>query len=239
MGKAKKPRRFRLTLFLIFLCLASAGALILMVKDINPLDNISLTRREERSASSVLLTGVKEIFRLNTVEMISKVVFPYDYVPYDMDWQQFRRVETQRPLSLREQEYKYVYRLAREIGLELEEDGSEFMVITIRLKAGFNLDNSRRLSSNTITISDDNRVTVAVPSATITDIIIDDPDETAYGYPDMAITPEQWREISQYIQTHVLSSDTAAEALRQAEERGRAFIRQSLQAAGYKEVLFR
>ena len=71
--------------------------------------------------------------------------------------------------------------------------GGEFVVITTRIILGFNIskDSSEFISFD----SEKNAVKIQLPNVEIVDVLFEDYAEAKYTYPDIGITPAEYREV--------------------------------------------
>jgi hypothetical protein len=199
------------------------------------------------SSSVATLTQVRNVLSLNTLEVVRKVVFPYDFVPAEMDWNLFLKIREKRALSLLEMTYLETYELCMDIGIDLRKKRREFVVVTAIIKAGFDLSNpvfttpeqaGSALADNYIRSESDGGVTIMMPPAVITDLIIEDADTDSYPYPDMQIGPENWKKLTSFVKGRIENETTADNILALATENGRQFLRRVFLDTGYSEVRF-
>ena len=195
-------------------------------------------RTEKTASSSVILKQVNDISRLNTIEFIYKTVFPHDLVSPDTDWKFLAgRLRSGKPLNSSELEQVAVFGIAAEAGIDLQNERYTFAVITARITAGFDISDDS--FENTLFITEEeNTIRIKMPPVTITDILIEDADSSSYDYPDLEISPEQWKTLTAILSRKLKSEAETRGILRLAEERGRNFIEQLLISAGYSEVIF-
>ncbi len=224
-------------LLLVFLLLA------------DPLFNLDfglITDKTSSSSSLIALAG-RDLMRLNTVEAIYKIVFPYDYVPARVSWKRFlERAESRRPpLSELEERYLAVYRLAKEIGIEVASKRGDFVVLTVIAKIGFDFDRlvpetgrADADSTGPISLRSDGVVVVDLPPVGITELIIDDSSRADYEYPDLRITPDGWKRLSAFVSADVAARLREDGLFDQAEVQARRFLRQFFYEAGYETVKF-
>ena len=198
--------------------------------------DLSLQREKRVSTSVAVLERVRDILNLNTVEMVYKVVFPYDFVPADMNWTLFLKQHREsRRMSPLEIGYLETYTLCNEIGIQLERKKNEFVVVTTIIKGGFDLSS---LAEHYVIVGDQNGITITMPRAIVTDFIIEDTGSEMYSYPDIDIDPERWQKISAFIQKRMINTAVSGGILQFAEENGKQFIERFFLDAGYSSVNF-
>ncbi len=82
------------------------------------------------------------------------------------------------------------------------------------------------------------RATVTLPPAVITQVRIEDIDPERYPYPEIALTPQAYREIAEFVRERATTRVLGRGLLRQAELSGRQMIEQLLLDAGIERVEF-
>ena len=227
-------------MLLLFLIIAAAGTVIYMSQDIldfnipNP-----FYRKTVTAGSTAVLEQVRDISRLNTIEFIYKIVFPHDLVDPDTDWNAIaRQLGSGKKLSFDEIEKVSVFAIAADAGIDLQKDRYSFAVVSARITAGFELEGWDP-DEEVILDSENKTAVVNLPEAVITDIVIDDEDSTNYRYPDLNVSPNQWKALTAIISGKLRREAEERGILRLAEERGRDFIEQLLLSSGFRSVEFR
>lgn len=244
MKREGKTRRSILIVFAITLFFTIAIIFVLYSERLFNID-FKFVRDKTQAESVAILTEVRDVLAINTVEAIFKTVFPFDFVPSDMDWPLFlRQVEDGRDLSLLEQSYLQAYRLCKEIGIHLERAEHEFVVITSIVKCGFDLldsiaaENSGELLNQPVFIGENQTIFLRVPDAVITDLIIEDATKEDYSYPDIAINPENWKKLVDFLDRKIREKAIEEEILEIAGENGRKLLGTMLRDAGYRQIIF-
>ena len=184
--------------------------------------------------------------RLNTLEAVYKIVFPHDFFPSDLEWRPFlRRVDSGADLSIDEVRWLEVYQLADSVGIDLTSRDNEFVVVTVTAKLGFDLDSFAEETRNVanaavgpVSVRSDGSVVVSTPHVSVTDLIIDDSERQAYPYPDVGMSPDGWRRITDYVARSVPGRLEAASLFEEAEAAGRRFLTGFFNQAGYETVYF-
>ncbi len=243
--RSRKPgpvrrRRFPLRMVLVLLILAAAAFLVITIQSGFDLNIGSLFVRTEKTASSdAVLKQVKDISRLNTIEFIYKSVFPWDLLNPEIDMEELvkRYNRSGGNLSRDEIEMLSVYGLSKQAGIDLLRDPYKFAVIQVRIKAGY--DFSEALPENMIEINPDgNSLGIRLPGIKITELIIEDSDSTDYGYPDLKVSPEQWKTLTSLMSVKVTQEAAQRGILDEADSRGREFIKELLTGTGYQNIYF-
>ncbi len=233
----------KLSLPLVLLVITAViVAVFLFVAD--PLFNldVGLIRDTGRASSTNVLLAGRELFRLNTMEVLYKFVFPYDFVPEDTDWKSLleaRKAQTEDDLTAEKLEYLEVYDLCMGMGIDLSSDRRDFVVVTTIAKLGFNLDSQTYTGGmGPIRMRDDGSAVIELPEATVTDLIIRDESSERYDYPDISISPENWRRLVSYVAEKAYERIEGGDILEEAAERGRFFVESFFRLAGYDSVIF-
>lgn len=222
-------------------------------------EDLGIMSRETVSTSEVMLEELGEIYRLETVEYIYRTVFPYDYMPDSTSMAEVMRTirETTAPLdeALTEDQKLYfdAYNLAEDIGLSEE----EFLVLTVRVFAGFELAGTpfagpadTGAPADAAVAADDyvrleplpdgegRRARVRLPQPTVTDIVIEDVDPATYRYPDVGMDAEGWRRVAGFMSEHVEARTIEDGILDSAGANARELVRTLLLSAGIDQVSF-
>ena len=214
----------------------------------DPLFNLGFGLLTDRrsAVSDVVAVAERSLARLNTIEAIYKVVFPYDFLPNDVD---FERLETDltsgRALSADEVGYAEVFSICSEAGIDFKPKRSEFVVITAIAKIGFDLDSFSRGSRNVVngkvgpvSVRSDETLVVALPEAIITELIIDDAASDTYAYPDIGLSPEEWKRVSSFVSKRIQVQISQTAVMQEAEDAGRRFLEYFFRESGYKSHIF-
>jgi len=247
--KRKKKRRLPFRLILILLILIAAAALIILSEDIfnitipNPFVKIDKT-----AYSTAILEQVRDISRLNTIEFIYKTVFPYDLIDDNTDWKLLvSRFKAGDKLNPQEFEMLSILGIASEAGINLLDESYLFAVITAKIKAGFDFSGTvfESIELTPEAVDDSIRINreagiieIKLPPAVITEVIIEDADSSSYDYPDIDISPEQWKTLTSILSRMLRTEASKRNITETAERRGRRLIEELLKNSGYKEVIF-
>jgi len=199
------------------------------------------------SGSVATLTQVRSILNLNTVEVVRKVVFPYDFVPENVDWNLFLKIREKRTLTPLELSLAETYDLCSDIGIDLRKKRRDFVVITAIIKAGFDLSNpvftlpgeaGAALADEYIKTDSSGGITIKLPPAVITDLIIEDAGSGGYQYPDIQIGPENWKKLTQFVSGRIKDETAVGGIIEMATENGRQFLSRMFLDSGYSTVSF-
>jgi hypothetical protein len=224
---------------------------------------LGIIREKTVSDSEIILKEMRDIFQFQTVEFIRKVVFPHDFIPSGISLASL--METLREgegsietlLSDDKLQYLAVYDMAQKIGIDIEAEPFEFLVASVTIRAGFKLSGTALASDSlpddselaewikietkkTARESEDpvKTIRIKLPPIAITDIIIEDDTSETYNYPDIDLSPEQWRELSAYIAGELRGKVLEEGVLEHAEKNAIEFIGNFLKTAGYDKVIF-
>ncbi|MFP4267637.1 MAG: DUF4230 domain-containing protein [Spirochaetaceae bacterium] len=238
--------------------IAAAGASLIPGFSIPLLPEFSLGTKKTTSESRSLLREVRPVFLFSTVEYTYRTVFPYDFFPADTDYNRLHSLsrsaeeledgEPEKPEGAEEVE---LYRLCLEMGMDVGPESRDFAVITTRIKAGFNLEESPwdpasgadSTEQPPIRIITERRsgkksVVVSLPETEITEFILQDETSEEYNYPDLEVTASEWRGITRYVESRIRPRVIEEGILKRAEERARSYIRSLLSEGGYEEIVF-
>ena len=198
--------RFILPLLLLFIL---AGFLISLASSFS----FSLPWRQSRVTTVyTYLVETSQDSLLNSAEYTIKLLFPYDFIEagdevpwrtlqyyynYDRNTLLLKESAEMYPDRIIPPEWKYasLYRMCRESGLDPAVDPLNFVVLEAVLKAGVILPSDlpdEREDFLQLGGRDKKNLTLILPAPEITDIIILDRPAEGYGYPEVAINPDQW-----------------------------------------------
>ncbi|MFW5711680.1 MAG: DUF4230 domain-containing protein [Spirochaetota bacterium] len=245
----RKPiRLIPLWLRLTILGLTAAALMITASITLFPMLGLSLkipfSSRSQISESEILLKEIHPLFKLTTVEYTYKTVFPYDFIPQNSDPQRaYTRRQRGEELTTREQEAARLYEICRAAGIPLWNRSTDFVVLTSRVKGGYNLqpllsspssDNELRVYPNSALKT----IEIRLPAPVITELIIQDETSEFYQYPDIKVDAEQWRRITDYVEEQIRDRVIEEGILLKSEERIKALLSRLLQSSGWEEIVF-
>nr|MDA3941444.1 hypothetical protein [Spirochaetia bacterium] len=97
------------------------------------------------SYSEIILKEIHKVSNLSTVEYIYKSVFPFDFIDQNTKWKNLLIKESKNiSLTELEKDSLWIYKQCKSIGIDLEYDIYDFVVITSIVKAGLDLENKIR-----------------------------------------------------------------------------------------------
>lgn len=232
-----------------------AGAVVFAVIELRPLVGGLRSLREgiseifhprPRTASQQLLLHARDILEFSTIEYIHKSVFPYDFFPPELDWAAL--IERRRSgvqLSDAEWDYLTLYELSREVGIPLDREPNRFVVLTVVVKAGYDLRSLAGRRADEIALGRlewlhfrGSGVEVSLPRPAITELIVQDAPSTAYGYPSLDVSPEQWRRIVAFTARKTREQIEASSILDEAATNAQDYLRIFFRQAGFQNVRF-
>ena len=208
------------------------------------LPRLQLVRQERDFASRPILDEVREIYTLTSIEYVYRSVFPFDYLHQDITidaiLQSLRGAvgTIEEILSQRQYEYWNAYTLARRHGFARSAAQLDFVVITVSVRAGFDLRDAV-LQQSFETVADGTQaVAVSLPPAMIVEVIIEDTASATYPYPAFALSPEAWSAITEFVARSVTRRTIDDGILQAAEDHAQIFVTDLLQQAGFAAVTF-
>lgn len=198
--------------------------------------NIPFIYNNKSSSTEIILKDINKVSTLSTVEYIYKSVFPFDFINQNTDWKQLLLKRTKdKFLTTIEKEKLWIFDQCKVIGINLEYDTYDFVVITSIVEAGINLEDI--ISSEDIII-DGKNISLRMPQTIITKYTIDDPDSSRYTYPDLDVDPMNWKKITGYVEEKIRIKVLEDGILKNAEERGNDFIKSLLLESGWENIIF-
>ena len=233
--------KFKKTLkpvIILILIIAAFAALYFAADKFNFTIPNPFVKKENLTSSSAVLKQIEDLSRLNYIEFIYKTVFLFNLIDPGADFKKLvEEYRAGKKLSFKEIELLSVYGISAEAGIDLLNDKYSFAVITARIKAGYNFPD--RLPADSVSVDEnDNSIHVILPPVQITEIIIEDADSSVYNYPDLKVSPEQWKTLTSLISKLVESEAESRGILEKADLRGKETIRQLLLSAGFSQVSF-
>lgn len=233
---SNKSKGKLLKLFLIIFLLLTTAVFILKfaLPDFN--FGLPFIYNKRSSSTEIILTKIRKVSTLSTVKYIYKSVFPFDFIDKDTPWRKILSKRIRKEvLTETEKEKLWLFDLCQSIGINLEYENYDFVVITSIVEAGFNIGND--LSIDNIII-DGKNITLRIPEIIITKFTIDDTDSTKYSYPDLDVDPMNWKKITDYVEKKTRVRVIENGILKKAEERGKDFIRSILIESGWEKIIF-
>ncbi len=194
----KKP-----AVFLVFLCLAlllTAAVLVMTGAYKLPWSPVRINQVYSQLVKS------SESSLIETARYRMKLIFPYDFIDRedDVNWPLLQWYYNRLPLEFAARseaeyypdrtlpaEWKYgrLYRVCREAGIDPAARSSDFVVISVTARAGFDFrGTSISLEGN----EEKKTVTLILPEPEITAIIVEDRSSGGEGFPEVTISPAQW-----------------------------------------------
>ncbi len=253
--------RVFLSLLILLIVITAAGQSLLPRFGIDL--KIPFTRHEKISESDILLTRIRPLLNLNTVEYTYKSVFPYDFIPEGVDiLRAYQRFIQGKEVTTDEKKAAELYRLCADAGIRVWSRDYAFVVITTHVKGGYDLkrdkwpggkppgsaENSDSQGSTDAPGSTDSAiqtnpvlgtVSILLPPPRITDFVLRDETSSRYRYPDIEVDAEEWKMISEYVETHIRERVLAEGILERTDRNMRGVITKVLRENGWEKVTFR
>jgi hypothetical protein len=256
MSFVAKPYRLLTSVVMVLVLLAGGAVLGMRMAEItvrDVLEQVGIVSSERRSSSQIIAGDVRALARLNTVRYTMQQVFPYDFVP---DQATYREITEKLSAStataaelLNEEELRAwrAYNVALEAGLDPRPDAGEFVVISTTLHLGYRLDESDELVRVLEEATDPEggsgaalrRVAeISLPEASILEILVKDVRPEQYPFPDVALSPEEWRRVAGFVREHATVQADLTELRRRARRNTERLLEGVLARAGFDEVRF-
>lgn len=198
----------------------------------------NFARTERKAYSTIILKEMRDVFLLTTVEYVFKTVFPHDYLPPDRDIENELRLYRKGNLVFPADDVLgKMLALSSELGFDLNKMQDEFVIVTVILKAGFNLES---VDPEDIFLQNEreNSITVKMPVPVITGVTIDDTPRTQYNYPDIPLSPEKWKRVAAFVTGQVTDLVLHEGFLDIALQNGKDFLKNLLKESGWDQVNF-
>jgi len=211
-GHSKNKRKYRILKFLLIIIFILLFSFIILKIAVPGLSfKLPFIYNTKSSYTEIILKEIHTVSNLSTVEYI------YEF------------------LSEIEIDKLKLFNQCKAIGINLGSNIYDFVVITSIVKAGLNLE--KGFHSEDIIIEGKN-ITLKIPKTVITNFTIEDPDSSSYPYPDIDVTPMQWKQITDYVEEKIRLKVTEDGLLKNAELRGNEFIKSMLLESGWENVTF-
>jgi len=251
LGRFQMARKRRPLLFPSILLLVLSFSFLFAAWRINDLPLKKLFAPRKVSASWAILEEIRLINKLETAAYDMKVVFPFDFTGQDdVDWLSLKmQYDRTRNLSS-ELKYADLYTLCRKVGIDPGRPDYRFVVMTVSIRAGVDLDlwmeqfsagePSEKVVGIVVKQDDEGRKTLEIKKApvSITSFIVEDRDGSADGFPDVPLSPERWRLLVEGLHPDLYKMALEGGLLETAAEESELFLREIFITAGYDNVLF-
>lgn len=233
-GKSKGRLKYKFLFIFLVIIIAATVIIITVIPELGI--KLPFIYRTKSSSTEIILKEINKVATLSTVEYIYKSVFPFDFIDEDTDWRKILSKQNKNELlTTKEMDNILIYNQCMSIGIDLEQNIYDFVVITSIVKAGLNLED--KLSKEDIIIEGKN-ITLRMPQTIITKFTIEDPDSSKYSYPDLDVDPMNWKQITKYVEEKIRIKVLEDGILKNAETRGNEFIKSLLMESGMETVVF-
>lgn len=261
MARTRRP-----LLLPALLLLAASAAFLYIAWRTNELPFFELFAPRKTSASWSILEEIRSINKLETAAYEMKVVFPYDFVGNEeVNWSYLKQQYDWEPKMFLSKSdpawhpggrlpddwrHAEIYNLCRQVGLDPGRPDYRFVVISVSVRAGVDLDlwldgftpkePHDEVEGIHVSIDDSGKKTLEISAAPVkvTSFIVEDRDASLDGFPDVPLTPEGWRLLVDGLGPRLRAMALAGGLLETAEEGSRIFLSGIFTAAGYDNVVY-
>lgn len=261
MARTRRP-----LLLPVLILFVAAGAFLYIAWRTNDLSFLRIFKPQKTSASWSILEEIRSINKLETAAYDMKVVFPYDFIgDEEVNWSYLKYQYDREPdlfLSKTDPvwhpggrlpddwQYAEIYSLCRQVGLDPGRPDYRFVVISVSVRAGVDLDlwidsfstqqPTDEVGGIEILIDENGVRTLRIKEApvAVTSFIIEDRDSSADGFPDVPLTPGEWRQLVDGLGPKLHEMAMAGGLMESAEDGSRSFLSGIFTAAGYDHVEF-
>lgn len=233
-NKAGTKGRGIIKIIIITTLLLLIGISIFLLPEFNI--DIPFIYNTKKSSTEIILKEIHKVSKLSTVEYIYKSVFPFDFLDQETDWREIlsKRIKKEMLTGI-DKEKLWLYDQCKSIGIDLEYDFYDFVVITSIVEAGINFEDG--INPDNIIIEGKN-ISLRMPQTIITNFSIEDPDSSKYNYPDLDVDPINWKQITNFVEEQIRKRVLEDGILINAETRGKEFIQSLLIESGWENVSF-
>jgi len=224
--------KIRTTLVILAVSCVVLAALLWVDRTLFPL----FTGTKRIATSQEIFEGLRTLKSLHTLRYIQKVVFPYDYLDPELDFDviltTLRRGKgsVNSLLSPRERDYLEARELTERIGLKFTGRRREFVVVTAQIGVGIDLEKLKIFPSSERTIQ------VHLPPPRIVDLTIEDPNPSTYPYPDIPLSPYHWKLVADLVERKLRERPLDASILSAARTQVSRFLTSLLKQAGFLDI---
>lgn len=218
------------------------------------------------STSWSILEEIREMEELETAAYDMKVVFPFDFtrgeevdwaaLKIEYDWSPARFLAKADPAAhpggILPPLWKHaeLYALCRSTGIDPGRPDRRFLVMSVSVHAGIDLESwlagfeagepEDEVRGISVEIGEDGYRTLSLmdPPVEVTSFIIEDRDAAAEGFPDVPVSPQEWRNLVVRLEPALREMALGGGLPERAQEEGRAFLTEIFKAAGYDDVRF-
>lgn len=261
MARARRP-----LLLPVLILLIAAGGFLYFAWRTSDLPFLKIFSPEKISASWSILEEIRSINNLETAAYDMKVVFPYDFIGHEeVNWTYLKYQYDREPdLFLSKTDpawhprgrlpddwrYAEIYALCRQVGLDPGRPDYRFIVISVSVRAGVDLDlwldgfsvmqPSDDVGGIEILVDENGIKTLRIKEApvAVTSFIVEDRDSTVDGFPDVPLAPREWRLLIDGLRPMLQNMALAGGLMEKAEDGSRSFLSGIFTAAGYDHVEF-
>ena len=216
-----------------------------------------------RSAAWSVLEDIRDVQTLETASYVFKTAFPYDFTGGDeVDWvflkSQYDRAPDMFELKTRPSwhpdgvlpeawKHAALYARCREAGMDPGRPDGLFVVVEVEMTAGANLETWRNMlleqdGQQAVQTREhaDGRLLLLLPAppVSISSFSVKDRDTVSEGFPDVPLSPQEWRLLVEDLEPSLRQMARESELLEQADAGARKLLREILTASGYDDVEF-
>lgn len=238
----------RLTVFFLSLAVL-AGSLTVLIAGglkfgiIPPefFDSFRIISKESRSVSYSRLEEVKDLFVVSTTSHTYKLVFPWDFIPPEEYWEPLKEKYARgEVLNEQEEHWLQVYELAEKIGIGTGKQRYDFAVVSATVTAGFDLSAYAPGQEETPAFAwqSDGILYITLPDPEILSVVIEDDIPEEYRYPDLDISPENWKILTDFVSGRVIELAQENRLLEQTTQRGRDLAQAVFGSGPWERIVF-
>jgi len=227
--RAPVPRYGRIT-GLVLVIAVTAAVVFLYYSDFTGF----LFRRTVQSGSQGTLVELRDLDELETLAYVRRTVFPHDYLSADTDMTsiiQQLSAHGGTPESVLPPVELLHYRaanLAAEVGLATRREQTDYVVITVVYRFGYNtVDLARRYGEFASAGEDAHNIPIedVIPEASILSVEIEDVQRDTYPYGTISLDAEGMRRVAAFVAGQDLPAAVLEELKRESRVQAVAIVR--------------
>lgn len=212
-----------------------------------------------KTSVTTVETELYKLAELNTAEYRMRLIFPYDFVEGPADWLMYKNTWDLNPavFTSRTDPAQYVdgqlpeewkngafYRECRLAEIDPFDFRYDFLVLSVVIKAGTDLSVLSESLGGTPPIvmrkneNGEKELVVDLPPAQINEMMIEDLDAREWGYPDPPVSPEEWRQLVDFLSPRMEQWALDAGILEEADRQSCVLLQSLLQVDDTVSVSF-
>jgi hypothetical protein len=205
--------------------------------------SFGLYRKSSESSSQTMDIRNRDLERLYTAEVVWDLVFPHDFFPDPRDWEIYQaKLRTRQTLEPDEWALDRFRRLCEETGFRAEPGGTEFFVLRVVVRGGYDFSDKGNLripgTAQPLLRWDQDTLVIHPPEVEILSVRVEDPRREEYKFPDVPLSPEKLRLITAHVSRAAEEKALQWGLLEEARTNGQSLLTRMFNDAGITNLKF-